>query len=340
MSSTFTDQITIVRRFLRDPDANIWDTSQLKLYWNAVQIEIAQKIGFLELAHSYRYPPSYTFSFMHEWEKAHAEGDTYQCFTPLQQQGIVCTYPWEAAYWMDQAAPADEGMRFTHPWESAYATPADVVKLPLHVDYNKMKYVAWDEETITPLNEKQIALHDGSYRTCAGDPQHYYHPDEEHNEVVLYPRPSAVTWAEDNIVTNETVGLQDDEGLISWREDGLTEQDTGLTIEQIDTEGQLFCVFEALPQAIDDDIDTIEDWPDYMLYALRAGTLERAFGANTDGFIPSLRDYWKMRKETAIKAIKLFKQARSKDRDYRLGGYGRKTGQHSTLRLPSSYPAI
>ena len=58
-----------------------------------------------------------------------------------------------------------------------------------------------------------------------------------------------------------------------------------------------------------------------MLPVIEYATLERCFGADTDGYIPSLKGYWANRKKIGIEAIKLFKNMRTTDRDYRMGGW-------------------
>lgn len=335
---SFTDQVTTMRRFLRDPEGLIWSIDDLRTYWNDAQVEIAQKIGYLQRAHAYRYPPSFTYSHLHAFEFGFAEGDRRQAGLVWEQGGMSVTAVWESLYWEAQASPFEEGYRTIHPFESCMYTAGDPVEIPLHERYESIQFAAFDAETITPRPEKQIALRDGWYRLTPGRPLYYYHPDEVGNRICLYPKPSA-TFVPDDVEEDASIGFDDAGGIRTWREDSLSETDIGLTIEQIDTTGQLFVIFDSLPDPVEEDRDPIPWWPPWMLYVVRAGTLERAFGANTDGCIPSLRDYWKMRKETAIKAIKAFRIHRESDRDRRLGTPRRRPAG-STLRLPDTYPAV
>lgn len=340
MIMNFYDMLTKLRRYLRDPDGLIWDVEQLRIYWDDAQIEVAQKINYIERAHSYRYPPSYTWSYMRDWEYQYTDGDKIQCLSMWDQGRMVICYPWESVYWMTSSQTPDDGYRFTHPFESVYGSPADVVKMPLHAQFISSKYVAWDEETITPQEERIIARNDPFYKTRSGSPVSFYLPDKEHNQVVLYPRPSSTTWSEDDRRVSESTGLDDTGGLEVYTEDEYDETDYGLIIETIETSGHLFMVFTSMPDPISMDYEDPLDtwWPQYMLKTIAYAVLERSYGANTDGFIPSLRDYWKMRKDISIKAIKEFKSMKQQDRDYRLGGFTSKS-QRSRLRLPSGYPA-
>jgi hypothetical protein len=329
----FSDEITILRRFLRDPEGHLWDAAYLLTTWNSAAIEIAQKTGFIEHAFAFRYPPAYTWTYMHDWEYNHTEGDRYRCGIFCQQTQTVCTYQWETSYWVTGLDAPEEGTRFTHPWESGYCTtPADPVEVPLHQLFESCRYAAWDESTITPKGEREIAMQDGSYKTRSGFPMHYYHPDREHNTIVLYPRPTSITWNDKSIASDPGVGLDDAGEIITGEDDAFTMRDTGLVIETIDTAGQLFMIFYALPEPVQDVTDDLADWPPYLIRIIRYATLERAYGANTDGFIPTLRDYWKMRKEMSIRAVLEFRMGRMADRDYRLGTTG-KARRGSTLRL-------
>jgi hypothetical protein len=409
--ANFLDQITIIRRFLRDPDALIWDSEQLCIYWNEAQVEIAQKVSYLQRARSLRYPSQYTIVYFYPWEYQYTEGDrmpVLQYAQTMQQLsgGVIVMYPWEASYDYDYAEPADDGYRNMHQWEAYYGLPADPPHIALHDRIQTVKYVAFDEKTITGISERELAIGDGGYRTVQGDPMYYYFPDHFHNQMILYPRPSITLDDDDTLPPSgllaDTVSVYTDKAytqdweydnshagtsvyqfgheystsvyLYDWEyqqlngdsasgtesddyiymryweytgEGGIPglapetadEQDTGLATDNIGTEGQLFLVYDYLPTDVEDYSDDITDWPPYMFKTIISGVLERAYGANTDGCIPSLRDFWKMRKEIGIKAINIFRRLRSRDRDYRLGGSERFDRQSSHPRLPSHFPA-
>lgn len=328
-----------MRRFLRDPDSNIWSDNDILTYWNDAQLEIASKIGYIEKVNAYKYPPEWTWAYMPDWERQHTDGDRYQCLTLWQAENAVVCYPWEPGYWLDNSDTADSGYRFTHPWEGVFTgSPADIVPIPLHDRFNAMKFMAYNERELCPIDRKNLSLRDGFYRTAAGTASNYWHPDEERNQFVPYPRPSNVTFDDGSL----TDTYDDAGGIVNWEEAALDETDRGLITETLDTDDKFLAVFEAIPDDVSDDpgdwYSTDIDWPAFLVKYFRYGTLERCFGADTDGFIPSLRDYWRQRKELGILGIKRFKAMRRQDRDYRLGGgRGKTTSRHP--RLPASYPA-
>lgn len=339
--STFSEELTIIRRFLRDPDGAIWSDQDICTYWNDALLEMARKCGYEERAHSYKYPPEWTFSYMRDWEHTFAEGDRYQCLIPWQARNAVVCYPWEAGYYLTNSSVADDGYRFIHPWEAFYGSPADYVPVPFHVKFHKAKFIAYDEQGLMNADRKALAETDSHYRTASGTPVNYWRPDDFSNQLVIYPRPASVTWDDGGITRDPTEALTDTGGIQSWDEAYLDEAGTGIITNTIDTENRLFMVFEAVPAEVPTDPGSWYqnmDWPGFLTKYVRYGTLERCFGADTDGFIPSLRDYWRLRKEVGIKAVKKFKALRQSDRTYRLGG-GRAQVKSRHPRLPSAYPS-
>jgi hypothetical protein len=344
--TTFNQSLTRIKRFLRDPDNNIWSDEDIRVFWNDAQIEVAQKIGYIERVHSYRYPPLYAVSYLYDWEYQHLAGDKYKCLYEWTQRDVVVCYPWEPGYYLTSMDTPDDGSRVTYVWETEYCTPADVVRLPLHEKFHKAKFVAFDERQVDPLSEKQIALEDSYYRTTTGEPINYYRPDLFHNHIVLYPRPSSVTWDDASWLltdASESFGTAASDGIISYKEDAFDETGYGVIYDTIDTDGHLFMIFESLPDDVDNEEDTWDDeltwWVSFMIPTVEQATLERCYGADTDGFIPSLRDYWQMRKEVSIAGIKQFKNNRMSDRDFRIGGE-KQMGLSPHPRLPSRYPRV
>ena len=409
MTTQFYASEKRIRRFLRDPDAGIWDTDQLIAFFNEAQIEVQQKGSLLEYVETYRYPPAYTWSYMFDFEREYTEGDRYQCLVQLQPyDGMVITFPWEAAYWMTASNTPDDGLRFTHPWEAGHCNPADVVPMPCDAQFNEAKFAAFDKERIEPTTQRELAMQDRYYRTHSGQVLKYYRPDEYRNQVVLYPRPGAVVFQdppdEEQVFNEDGTGVWLDfdgysgaaytctfegallnpvvltagsfgtkvtetvegdnttdglryecsfpweashvkgevyqetlGGIVTSDEDHLDESHLGLVTDDIDADDALLMVFEPIPMDIESPTDELE-WPDWAVKYVEYGTLERAYGADTDGFIPSLRDYWRLRKEIGIEALKKLKRSKLKDRDFVMGqkpAFGR-----SRLRLPSGYPAV
>ena len=342
--ATLNESLTRMRRFLRDPDGVIWEDEAIRLNWNDSQLEVTDKIGFIEKVNAYAYPPLWTWGYQWDWEVQYIDGDKLQILNNWPTRDMIISYPWEPGYYLESMDTVDDGSRFTNPWESVYSSPADVVKIPLHEKFHKGKFVAYDELQIDPISEKEVSENDPYYKTKVGDPISYYRPNEFENTMVLYPRPSAIIWDEANLFSNDSSETFSDtlsEGIISYQDDAFDESDTGIIFDTINAEDHLFMIFEAMPDDIDDDDGTWDNdmsfWPPYMIAVIEHATLARCYGADTDGFIPSLRDYWELRKKIGIEAIKLFKLNRLTDRDFRLGGMIR-PDRSAHPRLPAGYP--
>lgn len=324
--------IKIIRYYLRDPDDSIFTDEELLQYYNDVSFEIASKTGPVIRVEAHYFPPEYDCSFMWDWESDFGEGTQYQCLMINQADGWVITFPWESAYWLDVEPSQDNGYRDIHPWEMCLGSAADVIKVPLHRKFAKMLYCAFDELTLDPIDEKRLSERDAYYRTRTGLAVNYYRPDEVQNEIVIYPLPSNI-WDETEIYEV----LADDGGMLA-NESWLDLRDQGITSDVIPTDGMLVMVYQAMP----DELQSWEDVPDlppYLVKYVRHGTLERAYGADTDAFIPSLRDYWAMRKNIGVEAIKRWKRLSKINRDYRLGGaVSRVQPRHP--RLPEHYPQV
>jgi len=197
-----------------------------------------------------------------------------------------------------------------------------------------MKYIAYDRLKLEPTDEKQLQDSDRCYRIRSGYVTNYWRPDDYSNLIYLYPLPASITVQE----PDETDTFDDEGGINSSAEAWLDESDYGLVTDIVNTEDALFTVYSAQPDEIEETTDE-GSFPDYLTKYIEYATLERAYGADTDGFIPSLRDYWKLRKEIGLKALARFQRMMLGDRDYRLGGQPQPTNS-KRLRLPNGYPAM
>jgi len=81
-------------------------------------------------------------------------------------------------------------------------------------------------------------------------------------------------------------------------------------------------------------------YPDWAVKYLEPMVLERAYGADTDGYIPSLRDYWALRYKVGIKVLRKFINATvTSDRRFVMGQSVKQRSQrHPTL--PTAYPRV
>ena len=328
---TWADIITRLRRFLRDPDGQIWSDADLLANFNDAQHEIANKTGSIIQVNACYYPPEFTYSYLYDWEREHLEGDRLQVLTVGQPRNLSHCYPWEVAWWLDTEPTDDSGYRWTHPVESGYGSPADIVPIPLHEQFRSMRMAVWDGEPITPISEYELVRRDHNYRLTAGDTQNYYHLDGDSNLIVPYPRPS-ITWYETGVDD-----IYDDAGgIVAVDESYLDGGDTGLTTDVIPVDGTFFFVFEAWPSPLVEATD-IPDFAPFLTKYVEAATLERCYSADTDGFIPSLRDFWKSRKDVGIQAIKKWQRLGLTNRQYRLGGIMKRAYTGKYPRLPATY---
>jgi len=335
--ATLTDNLTRLRRFLRDPDGLVWSDADILAQWNEAQLEICQKCkGLIERVEAHHYPPQWTWSYFFEWEEQHLEGDMHQALIPYTQAEHTMSYPWEAGYWVDLSDTPDSGYRFTIPWEGALvSTPADIVPLKLHTRLQRMKFAAYDEEPISELQPREVARDDNYWMTRTGQVRHYVPYDETRNLFFLYPHPSGPVW--DTEMT-EDVPFDDTGGLL-FDLGSLYESDTGLTTDSIDTEDSVFMIYDAIPYEQNEWYEDNEI-PAVFLKYIEYGTLERCFGADNDGFIPSLRDYWQMRKEAGVQAIQRMLRMRVKDRDYCLGRGSTAAVRRRGGSLGPHYPSV
>lgn len=306
---TWSDIITRLRRYLRDPDGDIWADDDLLTYYNDAAIEVSYKSGFFNKLESFNFPPLYDYAYTYDWERDVYTGDGYQAFDYDQITGDVITYPWEAAYSATTVTTTDLSYRQTQPWEVIYGSPSDVIKILLPEETNKIKMVLWDKRALEPVTEEKLAASDGYYRTTIGYTQYYYHPDREHNQIVIYPFPSS-TW----------LGSGTDKD--PWDADDFTETEA------------LVLIAESFPAALVDE-NSAPDIPAYLIKYVEYATLERAFGMDTDGYLPQMRDYWKFRKDVGIEAIKKWRRLALGPQKFRLGGTLPKSPVSRHPRLPA-----
>jgi len=134
--------------------------------------------------------------------------------------------------------------------------------------------------------------------------------------------------------TNTPVGTYVD------RTKNLMSQESGIAIATIDDDDNILLIYDVNPTDLVDDRDE-SDFPVFLRKYIEYGVISRAYGANTDGRIQSLSDYWAYRRDTGMEIIKRFMAKRKQDRDYQLTTSSTPAGrtrQHP--RLPSTYPAV
>ena len=193
----FSKQLRRVRRFLRDPDGNIWSRNLLVNLFNDAQREIHFKTRYLEEIQTLRIPPLYHCSYLFDWEWPYlpsTQSQFYKALKEFQQGDYVISYQWEAQ--LDNSGDAsDEGIHFTHVWEAFVGeSPGDQVKVRFPSNFHTAKLFAYDRDPIGYVRKKDIQLQDSSYLTRTGRTFAYYREDDLDNSFIPYPLPSTIDW--------------------------------------------------------------------------------------------------------------------------------------------------
>ena len=133
----FGDELTKIRRFLRDPEGNIWDTDLLIELYNQAQHDLQLDTGVLEDVATISIPPKYPFSYLHDCESEFIEGQGYHALRQ-QQNFFACTYRGEAQdFFGIESDVTDNGTaNFTHPHEAWVADPNMVVRFNFPDNFN------------------------------------------------------------------------------------------------------------------------------------------------------------------------------------------------------------
>ena len=324
---TWAEQLVRIRRFLRDPDGNIWSDAFLLRLYNDEQYSIFNELGVNETVKSVRVPPKFYTSYLQDWEWVHtdySDGEVWLSFQINDSTETVFTCPWESQTLKGlDASDTDGGHHFTHPWEAFVGgvTPGDIPPLHTANEFHKMIFIAWDRKPIEALSFKEITRNDPSWRSRIGEIQGYYREDETSDYLMPYPIPIVNDWQDG--------------------EEGQADPDTAeYATTSLATLDNLLLVFEKIPTELTTGTDE-SDFISFLQKYIEYGVMERAYGANTDGRIKSLSEYWGYRKKIGYKAIEKFKTNRMADRDYRLQTKDTppsRTRRHP--RLPDEYPAV
>lgn len=321
----WSEQKTRIRRMLRDPDGNIWADAFLLALYNDEQRDVGEKAGVYQDVRVVNVPSSFYSSYTYDFEYAftdYSDGEVYQCLYFYDYYMTVFSHLWEAQQLEDLTPTSSAvGSNYTHPFEAwvdgVVAAEPPPIKLP--ADFTRARFVSYDREPLEPIDKSAVERRDPSWRTREGDPLYYWRDEEFSDRIYLYPILSSATWDD-----SET----DYEGDPDNSEYGST---------TIDVDNNLLVVFD---KALDEIESTgASELPSYLHKYLEYGVISRAYYADTDGYIPSLGEYWEMRKKTGVAMIKRFVSLRKSDRYYRLRPHvGEPVRSRRHPRLPSDYP--
>jgi hypothetical protein len=193
----FFNELKRIRRYLRDPDGNIWSRAVILNLFNDCQRDIQMKTKYLMDAQNVRIPPFYQYSYMQDWEWAYlpaTQNKFYQCLRYHQQGDFVFCHRWEGQ--LDYSGDAvDGGAIFTHPWEAwAGLIPSRTVAVTFPQNFHEAVFVTYNRDPIEYIEKKKITSCDSSYISHEGTPIGYYREDTLGNDFIPYPKPSTIVW--------------------------------------------------------------------------------------------------------------------------------------------------
>ena len=341
------DDIKIVRRYLRDPDGNIWSDAFLRHLWNDVQQDLQHNTSVLEDVIAQRIPDLYHQSYMHDWEYRHVDSNLsefYQCLRKHDDK-VFC-HSWEPQIVTGITSDvSDVGCHFTQPWEAFMGlTPGEEIKMKFPKNFRDVKFIAYDEEPISATTRKMVQSADTSYIETDGTPIAYYINEGLDKTYTLYPRPS--TAFIDEVIGDGIAFFAEgdtdsaDYGVIAIRTGSSETSNVGASVDVVSVTNNILLIYDVSPTDITSFVDE-SDFPEFLRKYVRYGVLARAYMANTDGKIPSLARLWGDRYQLGIQVVRRFLRNRREDRDYRLttqGITGRR--RRRVPRLPSTYPAV
>jgi len=323
----WSEHKTRLRRFLRDPNSRIWDNPFLLRLFNDEQNDIQNQVGQIEDVRVVMIPSKMQCCYQQDWEwpyNDHDNGEVWQPGYYDDANQFQCTHIWEIESNAGLSVTSQAaGSFYTQPWEAWYvSTPGEAPPIPFPDGFYRAKFVAWDRKPVEGKSLREIIDWDQStFKTRSGDPLFYWRDETIANRFYLYPLPSSITWTD-----------QDNEDA--------DPDEAAYASTSLDVDDNLIVVFDKTATDLAEDTDE-SAFATFLHKYIEYGTLSRAYGANTDGRIGSLSDYWKLRKETGIKAIKMYLNKRRQDRTYTLqprNPASVRSVRHP--RLPSTYPSI
>lgn len=193
--------LTRIRRFLRDPNAKLWETEYLRVTYNNVQRDMAMQHRCLEDVEALRVPPAYQWSYLHDWEWAvlpATEERRYRALRLFQQSDYVASYRWEVQQdLLSVGVQSEDGAMWTHPWEAWTDSTAVSPPFKFPAKFHVSKGLYYDKEPLPYVDKSCISSRDTQYRFRSGDPVGYWREDDLSNEFYAYPKPSTIDWQDE-----------------------------------------------------------------------------------------------------------------------------------------------
>lgn len=346
--TTWADQLTRIRRWIRDPDANIFNEAFLRRLYNDELNSIYAKLGVVCEVKAVRVHPEFQYGYLYDWEFVYlGSAEVYKAGDYYDTEDYSYQHIWEPESLKGyDATTYAAGTFYTHPWEAWMAdTPYHPPPIPLPSDWSETVFMAFDRAEIQPLSKKDIiGINDHTWKTVTGSTQYYWRDSKFNNWVYIYPLPT-MTWQDDEITSGDPDTAEYttiDTGITFGPEDlyfGSTLLTFGTTDDALDTDNNLVVIYRVQPVEID-SLGAEPELPDWVLKYVEYGVAERALRSNTDGRIESLADYWGIRKKAGHEVIDRFKRMQMTNRNIGLKSQKICTegDRPKYPRLPSTYP--
>jgi hypothetical protein len=345
----WADQLIRIRRWVRDPAANIFSEPFLRLLYNDEQSQLYTVLAPMLNVQAILTHPEFVGTYTHDWEWMHLDhesGNVYQVGQYYDAADYVYFYVWEPESIKGYNADSvDAGSVYTHPWEAWMTTPHYPPPIPLPDDFNSAVFLAHDRQKLYPETKSEIISRDDmTWKTRTGPGISYWRDAKNNNWIRIYPLPS-ITWYDDeiSIADPDTAEYVDvGEAVTFGSEDayfGTTLVRFDSSDDANDTDNNILIVYntDSTDMTAAPDESTLPEW---MQKYIEYGVAARALRANTDGRVESLADYWDMRKKAGYEVIKRWKRLKMSNRNivFRTRNGSSGTGQRPKHpRLPSTY---
>lgn len=198
----WSDHLTRIRRWVRDPDGDIFEDAFLLRLFNDELQQMFGPLGPVSDVQVVRMPPAFQMSYHFDWEWAysgHTDGDVYQTGGYYDAEDYVYLQAWEPEHLKGyESTSYTPGDVYAHPWEAwAVAMPHHPPPVPLPVDAESVLFLAHDKERIDPETKSEIMrADDTTWKTRAGSALSYWRDEKNSRWIYIYPLPP-IEWQDD-----------------------------------------------------------------------------------------------------------------------------------------------
>lgn len=216
----FFEELKRIRRFLRDPDGNIWSDDLLIGLWNEMQRRLQVERNLLIDVAVLGAPPKIHATYLYQWEYGYS-GVSRPIQQVLRDQGGFYVASGRFEHQAAQGFSIDvasEHENYTQPFEAWLAGSAGLVEWPLPRDFFRARAIYYDEWPLFWRAPRDIQRQDPSWPIRSGTPQWYTRSDMTHNTITPFPRPETIAW-------NDEITGSDTEWAVSasWELDEVTD---------------------------------------------------------------------------------------------------------------------